>query len=128
MIDQHIAYRDETLDIMRQSIAMHLSEHDVQQKPELMLDRLPHEMAYRLIASMRIAGDVLQDDRIVAEYPATFWDHVRKVFGFSYRKDVVRVKETVLFPEMQLPMHGDKVRIMFSDRIERSAPCCSRHT
>ncbi len=69
-------------------------------------------LGYLLSAMMKVPGQVLQDERVLASYPATFWQHVRKVLGLKYERVEVRLTEHLLYPTIEVPNKlGDKVRL-----------------
>lgn len=69
-------------------------------------------MAWHLAAMMKIPAQVLQQDRVIAEYPSDWWQGIRKRLGLKYNKCQVRLTEHLLYPHVEVPKyHGDKVRL-----------------
>lgn len=73
-------------------------------------DKLKLEMTYRiehlahvLRASLRLPCQVLQEDREICSYPATWWDAVKARLGWRHRKITHRLNEWLVFPNIPLP-------------------------
>ncbi len=69
---------------------------------------------------LKVPAKVLQDDRVVAEYPDGLWQHIRKSIGLKHRKVVLRANEWVTFPTVEIPPLEKPMRIYYSvgSRIE----------
>lgn len=97
----------ETIDlkVLTYNTAVHLDE-ELGFRPgglEFFLDKLPMEMALRLTARLRVPGQVLQDDTLIAEYPVTLWDYIKRALGWRHRIAQVRMNEHLVYPEVQVP-------------------------
>lgn len=70
--------------------------------------QLPERMATEVAARVRLPADVLQDSRVIAEWPATWWDYLKARFGRPHRTRRVLLNEAVIFPTVKLPpfQHG----------------------
>jgi hypothetical protein len=77
-------------------------------------------MAYLLMARMRVPAQVLQEDKVVAEYPASLWDHIKKAVGMKYATEKVKLTEYLLYPTIEVPKQfTDKVRLYVHTEKER---------
>lgn len=83
----------------------------------------------RLIASMRVPGQVLADHKLIAEYPATAWGYLARKLQISlrfagwhkladrirWRAHQVFLDEFLAYPTVQIPpANRDKVRLMIA--------------
>lgn len=69
--------------------------------------------------NLRCPGVVAQDDKVVASYPASLWQHVRKTLRLPYREVKVRVKETIMFPQIEIPEEVKQgMRITYAHHTE----------
>ena len=82
----------------------------------LVLYRL-ESLAYQLTMVMRLPAQVLQHDRILAEYPVTWWDHIKQRLGWRHAVSQVRLTEHLLYPHIAVPRHESKVRLYTSSRL-----------
>lgn len=75
---------------------------------DLVVHELPEKMAHEVLARVRLPAEVLQDNRVIAEWPATWWDHLKARFGRPHKTRRVLLKEAVIFPTIKLPpyQHG----------------------
>lgn len=98
---EDLAIQTRCLDVLRFSVS---SQFDLRFEPhlDLSVDYIPEQMARRLTAHWRVPGEVLQDDTVIAEYPASLWDHIKSAFGLKHRTTQVRLNETVCFPDVPL--------------------------
>lgn len=88
---------------------------------------LPERMAHQLIATLKVPGQVLQDNRVLAAYPITLWDHIKfliktrwpKVGGrLSVHLKEVRLTEHLLYPTVHVPgPYADSVRLYVAPSI-----------
>jgi hypothetical protein len=84
-----------------------------------------HDMACVFKATFRLPSEVMQDNRLVAEYPASLWDHVKlKLRGwgltwFKPKVPEVRVHQVAVYPAFPA-VHRDmeRVRIAFMPKLE----------
>jgi hypothetical protein len=47
-------------------------------------------------------------DRIVAEYPLTLWDHIKSKLRLKYKKASIRFKELAVYPHIAVPPYTCK--------------------
>lgn len=75
---------------------------------DLAVRELPERMAQEVACRVRLPADVLQDNRVIAEWPATLWDYIKAAFKRPHRTRQVRLNEAVIFPTVKLPpfQHG----------------------
>ena len=96
--------RTAVLDVLRYNVATLLDVRD-QSHFDMFVEELPHRMARQFVAEWRVAGQVLAEDKVIAEYPATLWDHIKAKLGFEHRVKQVKLTEHVAFPEVSVPQH-----------------------
>lgn len=60
-------------------------------------------LAHQLVAMLRIPADVLNDDKVIAEWPDGLWQTVRKALGWKHKTRQVRLTEMLLFPGVAVP-------------------------
>ena len=83
------------------------------------LDYALEHAAYRLrMALLPLAEPT--EERVLASYPATLWDHVKKVLGFKYRKYEVRQAETVVYPALPQTSRDFTARVYKANAITLS--------
>lgn len=77
-------------------------------------------MAHAIMARLRIPAEILQENNVIATYPTTLWQHVRKCLGLDYDKTIVRMNEWLLYPNISASRPPCKdVRIWVStDKFE----------
>jgi hypothetical protein len=71
-------------------------------------------MARQLTACLELPVDVLQNDRLIAEYPDGLWQSVRKALRLKHRTRQVRMNEWLTFPAIDINQYGragDTVRV-----------------
>lgn len=107
---------EKTIEVLRFNCAIEVHNLDVSVNTSGLAERLAH----RLVASLRLPGEVLQDNKVVAEYPASLWDHIKKVLGFKHELVRVRCSETVVFPDIQLPPRQHCVSVCWHENVEKS--------
>lgn len=59
-------------------------------------------LATQILAKLRVPAQVLQDRKVVAEYPDGLWQHIRKTVGLKYRSHQVKLTEWLVFPSVPL--------------------------
>lgn len=110
--------KERVLDVLRFNVSARL-DASFEPRVDYFLDAFPQELAYRLTAEWRVPGEVLQDDTVVAEYPASLWDHLKSVLGFDHETVKVRVNEIVCFPDVPVPYGGPScVRISWTEDVQ----------
>jgi hypothetical protein len=78
---------------------------------EWFVHALPERLAYQLGMTLRTPAQVLQDNSVVAEWPLTWWDHIKARLGWKHQTKQLRMKEVVTFPDYAPPRHGDRMRL-----------------
>ncbi len=71
-------------------------------------------MAYELTYKMRTVAKVLQDKRVIASYPASLWDAIKRALNIRwlrYKMVDVLLTEHLLFPDYQIPRGMGQVRV-----------------
>jgi hypothetical protein len=89
-------------------------------KPEIIQQEIVDRMTIQFLAQWRLPVEVLADDKVIAEYPATLWDHIKKVLGFDYIKRQVRLNAVLAFPEIPVPKGASYVSYSYADVAEPS--------
>jgi glutathionylspermidine synthase len=56
---------------------------------------------YRL--TLQLPVQVLARDRVVAEYPTTLWQHIKKAIGLRYAYVRVTQNESLIYPHIAIP-------------------------
>jgi hypothetical protein len=64
-------------------------------------------MAHQLVARLRLLGDP-SEPKVIASYPATLWDHIKKSLGLKHHRVWVMQEDTILYPQLEIPQ-ADKV-------------------
>lgn len=77
-------------------------------------------LAHILNITARVPADVLQDRKLIAEYPANLWQYIRKALGLHYRKTEVRLNEHLVFPTIAIPPHLGKQALLYVEPQVRS--------
>jgi hypothetical protein len=90
------------------------------------LERTVVEAGERLTVSLMLPAVVLQEDRVVSDYPASLWQHIRATLGLKYKRTEVRITEVALFPEFKpAPLLGEMrlgIEARLTDRDYRDGP------
>lgn len=60
-------------------------------------------LAHQLTAGLKVPAKVLQDRRLIAEYPDGLWQHIRQKLGWQCRTKQVRLTEWLAFPTIEVP-------------------------
>lgn len=77
-------------------------------------------LARQLSLSLRVPCKVLQDDRVIAEWPRGLWDYIKRAVGLKYSKKQLRLNECVVYPNVALPDLGrlsQNIRLAVEPRI-----------
>jgi hypothetical protein len=78
---------------------------------EVRCDYAIRELAWQLTAVLKTPAQVLQDNRVIAEYPDGLWQHIRKKLGLTHRSNLVRLTEWLTFPTVAVPPIQRPMRI-----------------
>ena len=62
-------------------------------------------LAHQLRVSLHLPTYELED-RVVAEWPATWVQHIRKRLGLGYRRQHVRLRQVLVVPDIPAPLLG----------------------
>lgn len=101
-----------TLDVQKYMVGVLIDEGFANIPLDVAVRYRAEQMAWHLVATMRLPAQVLQQDRIIAEYPSDWWQALRQRLGLKYKKQQVRLTEHLLYPHVEVPRyHGDKVRL-----------------
>lgn len=98
------------LQVMRLSAA-YLLDTTAMLDIDFVQHEVPERLAVQLTASLRVPSEVLQDDRVVASYPASLWDHVKQKLGLGHRSVEVVANETLVYPDIEVLPGQTNVRI-----------------
>lgn len=60
-------------------------------------------MAYELKAQLLVPSKVLQQGRIVCEYPSDWWQAIKARLGWKHRTRMHLIDEYLLFPKIPVP-------------------------
>ena len=60
-------------------------------------------LAHMLTAAHTAPALVLQNNRVLADYPTTLWDHIKSKLGRRHNRTVIRMAEHLTFPKVKLP-------------------------
>lgn len=60
-------------------------------------------LAYGIQASFRVPAKILQEREVIASWPSSLWQHIRKSLGLSYKSTSVILTEKLLFPNAPIP-------------------------
>lgn len=74
-------------------------------------------LARQISLVLKLPCQELADESVVAEWPSTLWDHIKKTLGLRYRKHQLLHSETLVFPDIDIPAHLGKVRVYTYDRL-----------
>lgn len=74
-------------------------------------------LAYQLTAMFYLPSQTIQD-RVIAEYPTTLWDHIKKALRLKYRTTQVRLQQWLVIPEIPQPLERYKsLRIAYQASV-----------
>lgn len=101
-----------TLELRKFQIAEYIDDAALKGlKLDWYTDYLPQRMARVVRAAFNVPG-VPFPKRVLGEYPATWWDHTKKVIGFKkYRTVRIESEHFLAFPTVVPPRFADSVRI-----------------
>lgn len=69
-------------------------------------------MVTHLRLSLKTPAQVLQDRRLIAQYPDGLWQHIRQSLGLKARVKQIRMNEWLCFPTVEVPeLHGHPLKI-----------------
>lgn len=86
---------------------------------EFIMRELPERLAYQIAAMLKVPGQVLQNDRVLATYPASFWDYIKRALRLKHRLTEVRLTEHLLYPEVAVPERFAKsVRLYVAPSVQ----------
>jgi hypothetical protein len=92
---------------------------------EIFQREVPEQMAYQIAATLRVPGKVLQDRKVIATYPETLWDYIKRELKqrFPRLKLVVKMKEVrltehLVYPEVSVPdRYSSSVRLYIQPEV-----------
>lgn len=66
----------------------------------------------QFMVHMRLPEQVIQENKVVASYPTTLWDHVKERLGWKHNRTVHKLSEYWTFPHIEVPKYcGHPARI-----------------
>lgn len=60
-------------------------------------------MAAHLRLSLKVPSQVLQDNKLIAEYPDGLWSYILHALGLKARMKQIRLNEWLMFPTIEVP-------------------------
>lgn len=82
-----------------------------------LLDYHASTQAHMLSSVMRVPADVLQNDRVIATYPTTLWDYIKRSLRLKYKRTEVRISEHLLYPMVEAPPFANNIRLFTDSRL-----------
>lgn len=75
-------------------------------------------MAHMMVATFRVPTKVLQDRRVIAEWPDGLWQHIKQKLGLRYRHKQIRLNEALVFPDVYVPRNArNTLRMVVQDEV-----------
>lgn len=72
-------------------------------------------LAHLFQAHLRIPAKVLQENRIIAEYPSSLWQHLKKALRLKYETRKIRLNEYLMFPTIKMPPFAHRLSVQYTD-------------
>ncbi len=111
------------LDILRYNVGQFLAR-EIDLAPgglEFISREMPEMMGRQLLGVLRVPGQVLQNNRMIHQHPATLWDHIKQRVAAHFpglkrwlpvNYLEVRLTEHLVYPTLSVPSpYADKVRL-----------------
>jgi hypothetical protein len=103
------------LQIEKFACAIMLSEHMIADAPvEVVARYAAEEGCYHFRMALGVPVGQARHNDVIAEYPATLWDHIKQRLGLKHKLARVTYTEVITFPTYIGKLHGrlgDEVRI-----------------
>lgn len=82
-----------------------------QAKMEMMKQFCIEPMVHQLRLSLKAPALVLQLDKVIATYPTSLWDYIKRAVRLPHKLTQVRLTEHLLFPTVQIPEFEGRTRV-----------------
>lgn len=87
---------------------------------KVVVERSLESMVYHIRLLVQAPTEALQQDRVIAEYPATWVQHIRKRLGWKHRTTQVKLSEYWVFPGIPVPKYAKDVKVaLYSETVSR---------
>jgi hypothetical protein len=129
-------FKHKTLDVLSYAIAQQIGLAGANMEMELV--NLPERMAQQFILRFRLPGEVIQDNRLMCEYPergvlnairyelALLGERFPRTLGFLRKAmpvvNQLRVYQSVVYPDVGVHPDMEKVRIFYQDNLVKVLP------
>jgi len=116
MINWEDAYKEDGVELtmLRESIGRLIAVNELRiHNPRLTMEYQAEMLCHHIGLHYRMPAEVLQSKEVIAEWPTTWWDAVKKRLGLAHNTSQVRLHEAIIYDKLKLkiPEQSHQLRI-----------------